>query len=304
MLLCTHAIELRDQGYTVLPRAAAEPLIAEARVQVSSHAARLRDMVEELGLNPTEDSYAFAELDKRHRLRWSLQAPPSCNAWTEVVDCAVVQASAVIQTMHMLPENADDASHAWTGWLPTLPAVTHTGAIISGDGAKAQVFHADAGELHLKLSRLSTRHRLFNVFVPLVDVAEGGDGTMLWPRSHLMRTRAVAYHEALGRSARLEDDAAVMSEMVVPGCPAGGVIIFDFRLLHRGQPNRTGRERPMAHAILSTGFAFDQKGTPSSSLRAAVAALPADPAARRRVREGVVKRQKDAWRQLRARSAL
>ena len=65
------------------------------------------------------------------------------------------------------------------------------------------------------------RHRLFNVFVPLVDLEEDGDGTMLWPGSHLERTRYDAYHAATQRSERLEDDAIAMGQMEVPRCPAG-----------------------------------------------------------------------------------
>ena len=63
------------------------------------------------------------------------------------------------------------------------------GAIISADGAKAQTFHADAGATHIKLARHLPAHRLYNVFVPLVDIAEDADGTQLWPGSHLDGTR-------------------------------------------------------------------------------------------------------------------
>ena len=63
---------------------------------------------------------------------------------------------------------------------------------------------AGVGSEHLQLAGLNPGHRLFNVFVPLVDLAEGGDGTQIWPGSHLDRTRAAAYHEA--RSGRLAGD--------------------------------------------------------------------------------------------------
>ena len=44
-----------------------------------------------------------------------------------------------------------------------------------------------------------------------------------------------------GPSRRLEDDAVAMGEMVVPACPAGGLLLWDFRTLHRGMPNDTRR---------------------------------------------------------------
>ena len=137
------------------------------------------------------------------------------------------------------------------------------------------------------------------------DVAEGGDGTMFWPGSHLERTRYDRWHAALGRSASLEDDATAMAEMEAPGCPAGGAIVFDFRLLHRGMPNTGGRERAMAHAVLSTGLAADQLSFPEASLRAAVDALPRDPesAEHRAQREAVAQQQREAWAAVRSSSA-
>ena len=48
-----------------------------------------------------------------------------------------------------------------------------------------------------------------------------------------------------------------MRQMVAPGCPAGGVILFDYRTLHRGLPN-PDRDRAVAYAVLSTGYASDK----------------------------------------------
>ena len=65
-----------------------------------------------------------------------------------------------------------------------------------------------------------------------------------------------------------------MSEMAVPACKAGGVILFDFRLLHRGTPN-TGGERAIALAVLSTGFAAGSAHVSEQRrLRELVEALP------------------------------
>ena len=53
--------------------------------------------------------------------------------------------------------------------------------------------------------------------------------------------RYAAAVERAGPSRRLEDDAVAMGEMVVPACPAGGLLLWDFRTLHRGMPNDTRR---------------------------------------------------------------
>lgn len=187
-----HAIELRDRGYTVIPDAGISPsLIAEARAACLAEHEWLLKGVAELGIDTVADKYAFAEIDKRHRLRWSLKPSRGPSAWTAAVDEAAVVAADVIEDVHRLPANTDDSAEVWTRHLPlpTRAEVLDRGAILSAPGAAAQTFHADSGRLHHRLARLSPRHRLYSLFVPLVDLEKGGDGTMLWPGSHLERTR-------------------------------------------------------------------------------------------------------------------
>ena len=299
-----HALSLRDRGFTVIPDAGlSSSLVARARADCIDEVGRLRGMIEGLGLDAVDDRYAFSEIDKRHRLRWSIQATRN-SAWTACVDEALPRASEVIERLHTLPAHPDDEGLPLFGeLLPKTPRLDHVGAIVSGHGAKAQAFHADAGELHLRLSRLSTRHRLFNMFVPLVDLEAGGMGTMFWPRSHHMRSRRAAYQAAVARAGSLEADPIAMSEMESPACPSGGIIQFDFRVLHRGLPNQSEAERPIAHAILSTGLAVDQKRTPPTSLVETVASLPTDPNEREEARKAIIKEQRQTWQWLRASSA-
>lgn len=301
-----HAIELRDKGFTVIPDAGLDPaLVADARAACSSEFDMLQGGVSELGLDPVYDKYAFSEIATRHRRRWNFQ-PTKPSAWTRLVDAAVDVATPVVSELHALPPHPDDSvpSVAWMHrLLPAKPAVEQIDAIVSTPGAAAQKFHADAGADHLRLARLSPRHRLINVFCPLVDLAEGGDGTMFWPGSHLAGTREAAYHGAIARSGRLEDDELAMGQMEVPGCPAGGLYLFDFRVLHRGMPNAQGRERAVAHAILSTGFARDQLSFPDASLLQLVDALPSDPRRRRAKSDAIVRQQRQVWSEVRASSA-
>jgi len=302
-----HAVELRDFGFTVIPDAGIDAaLVEECRAACSAEHACLCGRVEELGLDAVEDNYAFAEIDTRHRLRWSFR--PEDRRLRRLVDGAVPVASVVIAHLHKLPSNPNDASRSsWiTSWmqrlLPSRPAVSYEGAILSSPGAKSQRFHADAGALHLQLSAQFSRHRLFNLFIPLIDLDEGGGGTMMWPGSHLWRTRADAYYAALERSGSLEADERAMSEMAVPACPAGGLLLFDSRLLHRGMPNEGGCDRAIAHAFLSTGLAADRKDTPAS-LQAALASLSSDPGERQQQREGFAREQRETWLKLRASSS-
>ena len=65
---------------------------------------------------------------------------------------------------------------------------------------------------------------------------------------------------------------------------AGDVLLFDYRLLHRGMPNET-RERCMAYAVLATGGAWDATNFPPLSLWNGVDGLPDEPQERAIVRE-------------------
>ena len=304
-----HAVELRDRGFTVIPDPGLDQsLVADARAACIAEFSRLQDGVEQLGMDP-DGKYAYSEIVTRHRLRWSFR-PQGASAWTRLLDEAVQSAAPVIEGMHSLPPHPDDRVDGWLPniigsarhLLPAQPTVDHVDAILSKPGAAAQKFHADSGDSHLRLARLCPRHRLFNCFVPLVDLTENGDGTMLWPGSHLERTRYDAYNGAIERSGSLEDDALAMAQMEVPACPAGGLLLFDFRVLHRGMPNSSGRMRPLAHAVLATGLAEDGLSYPERSLRAEVNALPREPAARDAVRTALMKQQAEAWAAVRASS--
>ena len=289
LLAREHAVQLRDRGYTIVRTDVCPELIASARVECSSELGRLLDGVSTLGLDPIEQKYLFSEVTTRHRLRWDFR-PEGSSSFDALVRQSTYAAAPIIHALHHeLPPNPMD------GWLPAVthktrflapaaPSVQMTGAIISRPGAKAQRFHADAPDTHFRLARLNPRHRLFNAFIPLVDIEEGGDGTMLWPASHLEQTRYDSYLRAIRRSGHLEDDEEAMNAMVAPGMRAGDILIFDYRLIHRGMPN-VSRERCMAYAVLATGGAWDAANFPPCSLWNGVDGLPDDPQEREIVRE-------------------
>ena len=72
------------------------------------------------------------------------------------------------------------------------------------------------------------------------------------------------------------DDELAMNAMEAPGCPAGGIIIFDYRTLHRGLPNSGARVRPVAYGVCSTGWAKDRVNYPPLDVRDVVDNLPTD----------------------------
>ena len=46
--------------------------------------------------------------------------------------------------------------------------------------------------------------------------------------------------------------------IATPSPTLGGLVVFDFRLMHRGLPNDTPHARPVAYAVVGRGGARDE----------------------------------------------
>ena len=124
----------------------------------------------------------------------------------------------IIEELHRLPVNPGEGGLAWARRLaPRSPKLLYTRALISRPGAPAQNFHVDQ-EMGWR-SALLPSHRLFNVFVPLVDISADDDGTQFLPGSHLGGMNNALCTAAIQRSGRVVDDELAMNAMEAPGCP-------------------------------------------------------------------------------------
>jgi len=279
------ARQLRDRGFVVLPSVGISPeRVEQVRQEVEKRFSGLLDDVDKLGIDPVQQQYRFSEIATRQKNRWDLrikQSNDDAPLLTSLCQDAAALATPVIEKLHtLLPRRTDDAG--WRGLQglgAAQPKLDSLGAIVSLQGAKPQRFHSDASKRHFALASALPRHRLFNVFVPLVDIAEDSYGPQFWPGSHLERTRMTRYRQVLSRSTHVEDDPRTMLAMEAPACQAGGLIIFDYRILHRGLANSAIFVRPVAYAVLSTGGARDTVKFPSNSLRSAAATLPTNASA-------------------------
>ena len=293
----THASALRDRGYTVLPADAIDStLVASAAVACTTELEHHLSGVATLGIDPLEQAYSFSEICHRVRGRWDFRTSQQ-GVLAELFDAAEAVTAPVVRAVSRLPKHEDDAGLPLGGTiLPAgRPRRRMSGAIVSCPGAIAQAFHVDASRAHLRGSALFRQHRLYNVFVPLVDIAADADGTQFWPGSHLQRTRERSLDEALARSGRLEDDVVAMAQMEAPACKAGGIIIFDYRCLHRGLANMQERTRPVAYCVLATGLARDRANFPETSWKAAAQTLPEEPELRRAVRQEIGSSMAASW---------
>ena len=125
--------------------------------------------------------------------------------------------------------------------------------IVSTAKATAQGWHSDGD--HFRLDQHMPCHVL-NVFIPLVDITEAKGPTELFPSSHF-RTRADG-------AVRVRSDE--LKPSVAPLLDTGDILLFDYRLIHRGKPNFSNSSRPVLVLTLSQKWFHDEKNWPLRSL--------------------------------------
>jgi len=225
------AAELSQFGLTVLSEPQLDcAQLQQVRQRCSSRLSALIDELSEAAVDPIEQHYTFTEIAHRQRLRWDLRMPEGDPLWQNVCEAAVAVAMPVIEQLHPPREAA-------------APRMLMSGVLISRPGATAQRWHVDCDVSHLQKAADDPHCRIYNCFMPLVDIASGEDGTEFWPTSHA----SSAVDPALPPPTCPPVGAAV-----APACPAGGMLLADYRTMHRGLAN-AGRERLIAYVVLGVG---------------------------------------------------
>ena len=189
-----HVERLRDRGFTVVPEPVMDGTLVEcARARSQERLAKLLADVQAAGCDPVEQQYRFREIATRQRNRWDLQLQDPAqglddSTWSQLCRAALAAATPIIREAQ-----GDDYSG------PPEPVMV--GAVISRPGARVQRFHCDATHEHFAAAKADASHRLYNIFVPLVDVRENSDGTQFWAAPDLeASTRALG--ERNDRNAR------------------------------------------------------------------------------------------------------
>ena len=129
----------------------------------------------------------------------------------------------------------------------------HVSSIVATSHAAEQTWHAD-GE-HLDMQQHQRVHCL-NVFVPLIDVTDRRGPTELYPGSHYM-TR---------QESPMKIDTNALRAPFAPSLQLGDILVFDYRLLHRGKPNLSRIHRPMLVFAFSHPWFQDVKNWPKRSI--------------------------------------
>ena len=258
-----HATRLRNRGLTVLAEPIVDsPLIREAHDKVMLRLAGLLEDVEAAGFDPIEQQCEFYEIATRQRNRWDLQLqvpgqvePDKGSTWQQLCSAALEAATPIIR---------EAQGSAYTGAEPLM-----IGAVISRPGTNVQRFHCDADLEHLAAAKADPSHRLYNLFIPLVDVVEHGDGTEFWGAPQTDGNQDELSRHFLSDGCHHSGDTLKLDQVESPACRAGGLIIYDYRTIHRGLPNPAegGRERPVAYVILATGGAGEGYNFPDKSVK-------------------------------------
>ena len=142
----------------------------------------------------------------------------------------------------MLPELTDPSLFpeltTEAPWLPLVRSLLgedakciHTGCMLSFPGSTTQQYHSDGD--HESYARHKPVHCL-NVFVPLVDLEMERGPTEFIPTSHKL-----GYYDVDEQPLCLTPDA-------------GGVLLFDYRLKHRGRGNDSDTVRPVIYITYAT----------------------------------------------------
>ncbi len=222
------ARSLADNGFVVLRRPIVAPdELVRARDALASHARRLLELARARGHRPRADRFCYsdvccrtpggARLDVRLERAYAAYAPVYA-----ALDGAVRPILAQLAASTERSTSASAAAHV---------AVDSTGAVIALGGAPDQHFHPDG-----------TARGLFNAFVPLVDTSRANGPTEL----------RLGTHVAEGAGTFGGDRALDAAVCVAPELRAGEVLLFDYRVLHRGCANLTSELRPVLYACYST----------------------------------------------------
>jgi len=131
--------------------------------------------------------------------------------------------------------------------------ILNVSLLFSVPGSQGQAWHADGA--HVNVHKHEPCHCM-NVFIPLADISKEMGPTQFRPGSHIL-TRNLA-PLMLAAKAR-----GTLRELEAPLSNVGDVLIFDYRVLHRGLANTSLSTRPILVASVAKKWFKDVVNQPS-----------------------------------------
>ena len=130
--------------------------------------------------------------------------------------------------------------------------INFTSVLHARPGAQPQQPHMDGGHLFYSTHgwKVHTPLHVCQVMLPMCEMKLQTGPTEFWPRSHLTSNAQFAH---------------LMQSLSLEANP-GDLIIFDFRVIHRGMANKSTRWRPLLYATCSRPWFSDNFNFPGRSL--------------------------------------
>ncbi|CAL53283.1 Nicotinamide N-methyltransferase-like [Ostreococcus tauri] len=221
-------------------------VLEECRRASDTHLNELLSRVEAQGLNPRLDIFRFAEICSRARggMRYDYTRPDS----ERVRALETLKCTRAIHSWESLQRFA-------APWVePALAeaygaerdfAVKSVGCVSSEPGAPEQHFHADGRVFGI-----------FNVFVPMSAVS-----TIEGPTEFIHGSHQWDHNAAHVTTPDQKAQAAAprfQPELRVPG----SLLVYDYRVMHRGGANASTRRRPLAYVMYGSSGTRDSWNFP------------------------------------------
>ncbi|MCA9636404.1 MAG: phytanoyl-CoA dioxygenase family protein [Myxococcales bacterium] len=154
-------------------------------------------------------------------------------------------------------------------WMPLVrrllggeASLLFCGLLMTMGGAKEQPWHTDGEHLFGPEVGILPPHCL-NVFIPLVDITPEIGGTEFCPGSHFLTAGIPEiYEQSQDHVRRIGWHGRRLPATI----PAGAVLLFDYRLLHRGLANQTDRTRPILYLTFCRPWFRDVHNFPERRL--------------------------------------
>ena len=240
---------VRDEGVVVLPGVMSEEWIAEALAHTDTSFA---ECMERVGTGmPVGMEHGYSEIvhraegrfDMLHNINDSPCMLREEQCWLPAVEDVL----------------AGDVHKLFNGMLMTL------------GGSSEQLWHADGAHLFPGTDHTALPPSCLNVFIPLVDITAHNGGTEFCLGSHTATGESydIAWQDAAHKEGIGHTDAPI-----APTFPAGSIVIFDYRILHRGLAH-TGlleERRPVAYFTYGRTWYNDTFNFPDTPMPAAPAA--------------------------------
>ncbi|EKX45508.1 hypothetical protein GUITHDRAFT_71319, partial [Guillardia theta CCMP2712] len=115
-------------------------------------------------------------------------------------------------------------------------------------GCSEQAWHADGEHLFASKDHPLLPLHCLNVFVPLVDIVSRGvranGGTEFCLGSHRL---TCGQEDIIWQSPQHKDTIGHLEPPAPLDCSAGSIVLFDYRVLHRGLANLSEHARPILY---------------------------------------------------------